>query len=73
MSRSLTTEELAERWQADPIWITRQARQGEIPGAWKLGRHWRFLESEIDAYEAARTSNSFFALTARSKARQRQS
>ena len=71
MSKSLTTAQLADRWSADPLWITRQARAGNIPGAWKLGQEWRFLEADIEAYELSRTTHSLFALTARSKQRQR--
>lgn len=39
---SLTTEQLAERWQRRPQWITQAAKRGGIPGAWKLGHLWRF-------------------------------
>lgn len=51
MSHSLTTEQLAERWQRRPQWITKAARAGDIPGAWKLGHLWRFRLVEIEAYE----------------------
>lgn len=48
---SLTVQQLAERWQRRPEWVTQAARQGEIPGAWKLGHLWRFRLREIEAYE----------------------
>ncbi|GAA1350192.1 hypothetical protein GCM10009636_08440 [Arthrobacter koreensis] len=51
--RSLTVEQLAERWQRRPQWITKAARAGDIPGAWKLGHLWRFRLVEIEAYELA--------------------
>lgn len=51
--RSLTVEQLAERWQRRPEWVTYSARTGAIPGAWKLGHLWRFRLQEIEAYEVA--------------------
>lgn len=51
--QSLTVEQLAERWQRSPQWITGAARTGAIPGAWKLGHLWRFRLAEIEAYELA--------------------
>ena len=51
--RSLTVQQLAERWQRRPQWVTQAARQGKIPGAWKLGHLWRFRLEEIEAYERA--------------------
>lgn len=68
---SLTVEELAERWKRRPLWITRAARQGEIPGAWKLGHLWRFKLSDIEAYEQAQQNESIFALTPLSAKRQK--
>lgn len=59
----LTVEDLAERWQKRPTWITQHARMGEIPGAWKLGHFWRFNVADIEAYELAQQSRSIFALS----------
>ena len=75
--RSLTVEELAERWNRRPLWITRAARQGEIPGAWKLGHLWRFSLAEIEAYELSEQAKqnkqveNIFALTPLSAKRQK--
>lgn len=63
MSRSLSTEELAQRWGRRPEWITGQARTGGIPGAWKLGHVWRFIEADIEAYETSLKTGSIFALS----------
>lgn len=51
MTKNLTVQELSEQWRKPPEWITKQARQGNIPGAWKLGRQWRFNADQIEAYE----------------------
>ena len=48
---SLTVQQLAERWQRRPQWVTMAARGGDIPGAWKLGHLWRFRHAEIEMYE----------------------
>lgn len=61
--RSLTVQQLAERWQRHPTWLTHAARQGEIPGAWKLGHLWRFRLAEIEAYEQAQQTPSIFTLS----------
>lgn len=67
---SISTEQLAERWQRRPEWITMQARDGGIPGAWKLGHLWRFRLADVEAFELAQTvGDDLFALTAGSKAR----
>lgn len=63
MSQSLTVQQLAERWQRRPAWVTMAARVGEIPGAWKLGHLWRFRLLEIEAYEVAQQTPSVFALS----------
>lgn len=58
--RSLTVQQLAERWQRRPQWVTQAARAGEIPGAWKLGHLWRFRLAEIEAYEAGQVTSGKF-------------
>lgn len=68
---NLTTEELAARWRRDPLWITRQARSGRIPGAWKLGHQWRFNTQEIETYEKANRQTTIYDLTPGARARQR--
>jgi hypothetical protein len=35
MTKHLTAHDLADRWSRSPTWVTEQARQGRIPGAWK--------------------------------------
>lgn len=69
--RSLTVEQLSERWQRRPQWITKAARTGDIPGAWKLGHVWRFSLGDIEAYEEAQKTPSIFALSAGAAARRR--
>lgn len=71
MSRSLSTEELSQRWGRRTEWITGEARSGGIPGAWKLGHVWRFFLPEIEAYEMAKQSPSIFALSSGASARRR--
>lgn len=71
MTQSLTTEQLAGRWQRRPQWIRQAAKQGRIPGAWKLGHLWRFRLAEIEAYELSQQSPSIFALSPGAAARQR--
>ncbi|WP_407079904.1 helix-turn-helix domain-containing protein [Arthrobacter zhaoxinii] len=62
-SRSLTVQQLAERWQRRPEWVTQAARQGQIPGAWKLGHFWRFRLLELAAYEEAQQAPNIFELS----------
>ncbi|WP_312099858.1 hypothetical protein [Corynebacterium dentalis] len=68
---SLTTEQLADRWQRRPQWVTQAARTGAIPGAWKLGHLWRFHIPEIEAFETSQQSVSIFALAPGAAARRR--
>lgn len=81
VTKHLTAQDLAERWSKSAEWVTQQARRGQIPGAWKLGRHWRFDLQEIETYEQAQRtevdpsvlnqgSDSIFALTPLSRKRQ---
>ncbi|WP_151723969.1 hypothetical protein [Arthrobacter luteolus] len=69
--RSLSTEELAERWGRRPEWVTYAARTGAIPGAWKLGHYWRFFLPEVEAFETSQQSTSIFALAPGAAARRR--
>lgn len=68
---SITAAELAERWLRRPQWITMSARQGSIPGAWKLGQLWRLSLSGIESYERSLQVKNIFTLTKGSVARQR--
>ena len=65
-----TTQSLADRWDKTAVWITKQARKGNIPGAWKLGRQWRFHPDQIEAYEQGQRTDNIFALTTGSKRKQ---
>lgn len=58
MSKSLSTAQLSERWERSPRWIAEQAKAGAIPGAWKAGHLWRFLEADIEAHELAQAVGS---------------
>lgn len=66
----LTAQELADRWKKSAEWVTKQARAKQIPGAWKLGRQWRFDLEKITAYEQGQRTDNIFALTPGSLARQ---
>lgn len=69
--QSISTEQLAERWDRRPEWITYAARTNAIPGAWKLGHLWRFFLPEIEAYEISQQSPSIFALSPGAAARRK--
>ena len=70
-TNSISTEQLAERWQRRTQWVSQAAKRGEIPGAWKLGHYWRFFLPEIEAYEISQQSPSIFALSPGAAARRR--
>lgn len=70
-ANSLSTDQLAERWNRRPEWVTQAARIGAIPGAWKLGHLWRFFLPEIEAYELSQQAPSVFALSAGAAARRK--
>jgi hypothetical protein len=67
----ITSEQLAARWKRRVPWVHEAARAGEIPGAWKAGRFWRFHLPTIEQHEDASRSESIFALTDASRARQK--
>lgn len=58
MSKSLSTAQLSERWGRSTRWVAEQANAGAIPGAWKLGHLWRFLEADIEAHEMSKATGS---------------
>lgn len=70
MTEHLTAQGLADRWHKSPEWVTEQARLGQIPGAWKLGRLWRFNVTQIEAYEQGQRTTNIFALTPAAQRRQ---
>jgi len=51
MTRLLTPQELAERWQVKLSWVYSKTRSGEIPKAPRPGRYYRYVESEIERFE----------------------
>jgi len=44
----LTLSEVAELLRVAPVTVYRMARKGEIPGAFRLGHHWRFSIKELE-------------------------
>lgn len=54
MDDILTVEGLAERLDISLFTARRMARHGEIPGAFRVGRSWRFTGSGLAKFVAAR-------------------
>ena len=52
VTRLLTADELAERWQVPKSHIYRLTREGKIPAV-KLGRYYRYRVESIEAFESA--------------------
>lgn len=50
MSRLLTAEELADRWQLPAHTIYRLTREGKLPAV-KIGRYRRYRVDAIEAFE----------------------
>ena len=50
MSRLLTADELAARWQVPKAHVYRLTRDGAIPAV-KLGRYYRYRTDAIEAWE----------------------
>ncbi len=48
----LTTDQVAEKLQMNRKVIARKTRAGELP-AYKIGKEWRFVESEVDEFVLA--------------------
>lgn len=46
----LTIEELSEYLKIPKSTIYKLVNENQIPGAKKVGRHWRFLKSTIDSW-----------------------
>jgi hypothetical protein len=51
MSRLLTAEDLAERWQVPISWIYAKTRSGAIPRVPLPGKYYRYRLEEIEAFE----------------------
>ena len=47
--RILTPEEAAELLKLHPNVVRLYLREGKLPGR-KIGKHWRILESELEAF-----------------------
>lgn len=50
LDRSLTPEEVSQRLVLPTHTVTRQAREGRIPGGFKVGRYWRFRAGPFTAW-----------------------
>jgi predicted DNA-binding transcriptional regulator AlpA len=51
MSRLLTAEELAERWQVPTGWIYAKCRSGELPKVPLPGKYVRFRLDVVERFE----------------------
>ena len=51
MSRLLTAEQLADRWQVEKGWIYAKCRTGELPKVPLPGKYVRFQLDVIEAFE----------------------
>lgn len=47
--RLMDTAEVARYLKVNPRTVTNMAERGELPAS-KVGRHWRFRKSDVDAY-----------------------
>jgi excisionase family DNA binding protein len=57
MSRLLTADELAERWQVPKTWIYEKTRKGEIPTVPLPGKYRRYSLDAIEQFEAGTNPN----------------
>lgn len=46
----LTTVTMAELLDCSELAVRRKAERGQIPGAFKVGRHWRFDPRDVAAW-----------------------
>jgi excisionase family DNA binding protein len=51
MSRLLTAEELAKRWQVPKSWVYDKTRKGEIPRVPLPGKYYRYRLETIEKFE----------------------
>jgi len=56
MSRILDVEQTAEKLGMTPKLVREHLRRGRLPGR-KLGKSWRILESDLEAWMSAGTSS----------------
>lgn len=70
--KHLTAQDLADRWSKSADWVREQAIADKIPGAWKLGRQWRFDLEKIEAFEIAQRTTKAFQLAPKARKRQQQ-
>ena len=56
MSRLLTAEELAQRWQVPTGWVYAKCRAGELPKVPLPGKYIRFRLDVIEAFEKSNTN-----------------
>jgi excisionase family DNA binding protein len=52
VTRLLTADQLAERWQVPKSHVYRLTREGKIPAV-KLGRYYRYLLEAVEDFERA--------------------
>ncbi len=50
MTKLLTAEELSKLLRIPKRSIYKFATEGQIPGAMRIGKHWRFRELEIEIW-----------------------
>lgn len=59
-----TTAQLAAKLQLSAREVQDRAAKGEIPGAWKDGKAWRFDQPSVDSWLAASAANAVTAANA---------
>jgi len=57
MEKLLTIKDLSARWQVGTRSIYSMAQAGKIPGALRIGKHWRFREDLIEKWIEGMTEN----------------
>jgi excisionase family DNA binding protein len=53
----LTIDDLSRDWRIPKRSIYRFAHQGKIPGAFKIGSHWRFRKDIVDQWVEKQTKS----------------
>ena len=56
MTKFLTPEELSKLLRIPKRSIYKFAKEGHIPSAFRIGRHWRFREDMIEKWIADKTN-----------------
>lgn len=49
---TLTSAQLAVRWQVSPRTVTRMCERGLVPGAFRAGAQWRISVKAIEVHES---------------------